>query len=146
MVTPEREDEVWNNYLADLLKRINPNNLSSSRDLAAEKFAELSYLASKTMENGVITDNALTVPPDVQEKMRSEIVDNIDKCESIADVEALFFGTQIKNLGNPYGKYYDSFISWEDSSATLPASEKAKLMRSSEWYRSLKACSFSARK
>jgi hypothetical protein len=138
MVTKEREDAAWEEYLNDLLTRINPDNLSSARDLAVEKFAELTYLASQTLENGVPTGKTLTVSSETQEKMRSEIADNIADCEDIADVEALFFGTQIKNLGNPYGRYYDSFTEWENNSASLSTSERAKLMRSSEWYQKLK--------
>ncbi|MCR4903242.1 MAG: hypothetical protein K6A23_10335 [Butyrivibrio sp.] len=136
IVESDREDEVWEEYLIDLLYRINPSNLSALRDNAVEQFAEFSYTTARTVEGGIVTDNQLTVSEDVQEKMKQEITDGIDKCETIADVEALFFGTQIKNLGNPYGNYRDSFVSWENKSFTTE-SEKAKAMRSSDWYQKL---------
>jgi len=136
LVTQEREDEVWDEYLKDLLSKVNPDNMAAARDFAATSFAELSYTASRTVENGEVTDNAMTVSDDIKEKMKQEILDGLDECETTADVEALFFGTQITNLGNPYGNYRDSFLDWKTQSYATE-SEKAKAMRSSDWYQKL---------
>ncbi len=138
MVLAESEDEVWENYLADLLSRINPDNLSAQRETAMNEFGELTYTTARTYENGKITDNPLTVNDDVKKKMLKAVSSGLKDCETIADVEALFFGTQVKNLGNPYGSYRDAFITWEEKEYKS-VSEKAKAMRSSEWYTKLKS-------
>ncbi|WP_026495096.1 hypothetical protein [Butyrivibrio sp. WCD3002] len=137
-VNAEKEDEIFEQYLTDLLHRINPNNLAAARQAVAEYFAELSFNTARTYENGKITDNPLKVSDETKEKMKKEILDGMENCETIADVEELFFGTQVNNLGNPYGSYRDSFSKWKKDSETLTSSEKAKTMRSSGWYQKLK--------
>ena len=136
-VSKQKEDEAWEQYLVDMLEKINPNNLSVKRQEGVDQFASLSYLASRTMENGSITDTPLTVSEMVQDKMRETITTGLDECETVMDVELLFFGTQIKNLGNPYASYINSFNEFESKEYETD-SEKSKIMRSSDWYINLK--------
>ncbi|MCR5674372.1 MAG: hypothetical protein K6G16_01555 [Lachnospiraceae bacterium] len=136
IVTSGREDVVWETYLTGLLSRINPNNLAAARSMAAEEFAKLSWTSARTMQNGQITTTALTVDAAVQEKMKKAILDGIDQCETLYQVEALFFGTQAKYLGNPYGAYRGAVTEWEKKTFATEA-EKAKAMRASEWYQNM---------
>lgn len=132
-VTAEREDEAWNAYLDDLLYRINPNNLSAARAVAAEEFAELTYTAARTMSAGVMSDRQLTVDEATQEKMKTEVMDKMVGCETVIDVELVFFGTQAKYLGSPYNKYYAEIQAAEDKSYDSDA-QKAKEIRALPWY------------
>ncbi len=138
MVTTESEDEVWEAYLEDLLSRINPDNLSAQRESAIREFAELTYTTARVYENGKITDKKLTVTDDTKKKMVNAIKNKIKECETIGDVEALFFGTQVQNLGNPYGGYRDAFVTWQNKEYKS-ISEKSKAMRSADWYIKLKS-------
>ena len=137
LVTKEREDEVWEEYLNDLLNRINPDNLSEKRSQNVEEFAALSYEWARMAKGDETGKDPLKVSDGVKEKMRKEIMEGIDSCETIADMEALFFGTQIRNLGNPYGAFLDQYNSWAEKQFTTDA-EKAKEMRAAEWYIKLK--------
>ena len=132
-VTAEREDEAWDEYLDDLLYRVNPNNLSAARAIAAEEFAELTYSAARTMSAGVMTDTQLTVSEETQEKMKNEVLDGMGNCETVLDVELLFFGTQAKNLGSPYNKYYAEITQVGEKTYESDAA-KAKEVRASPWY------------
>ena len=136
IVTVDRENVAWEAYLSDLLYRINPDNLSAARSVAVEEFAELSWSTARTMANGVISSNPMEVDEATREAMEKAIIDEIEWCETIYQVEALFYGTQIKNLGSPYNRFYDSFTEWENKSFATEA-EKAKDMRVSEWYQAL---------
>ncbi len=136
IVTTDRENVAWEAYLSDLLYRINPDNLSAARSVAVEEFAELSWSTARTMAGGVISTTPMDVDEATKEAMEKAIIDEIEWCETIYQVEALFFGTQIKNLGSPYNRFYDSFTEWESKSYETEA-EKAKDMRVSEWYQAL---------
>ncbi|MBQ3790306.1 MAG: hypothetical protein II800_05185 [Lachnospiraceae bacterium] len=138
IVTREREDVVWEDYISDLMKRINPNNLAAARAVAAEEFAELTWTAARAMEGGQISDQALSVSEETKDKMKAEVLEGLNRCEMLYQVEALFFGTQAKYLGNPYGAYRDAVADWEKKSYPSEA-EKAKAMRSTEWYQKLKS-------
>ncbi len=132
-VTAEREDAAWDQYLSDLLYRVNPNNMSAARAVAAEEFAELTFTAARTMNAGVMTDKQLTVSEETQEKMKNEVLDGIDSCETLLDVELLFFRTQAENLGSPYNKYYEEITAVENKTYESDA-QKAKEVRVSPWY------------
>ncbi len=136
-VTEEKEDLVWDKYLSDLLYRINPNNLEAARAVAAEEFAELTYTSARTMSSGLITDEPLEVSDDMKKKMKEAVLTGLDSCETLYQVEALFFGTQAKYLGNPYGQYKSAVESWEAQESADEA-EKAKAMRASDWYKKMK--------
>ncbi|MCR4764204.1 MAG: hypothetical protein K5696_11815, partial [Lachnospiraceae bacterium] len=132
-----KEDEAWENYLKDLLYRINPKNLAAARAVASEEFADLTWKSARTMENGTITSTSLSVDESVRTKMRQQMLDALNDCETISQVEALFFGTQIENLGNPYGSFRADYTSWENNTEGTEA-DRAKAMRASDWYKKLK--------
>lgn len=122
-ISVEKENAAWEEYLEDLHKRINPDNLALSRVQILEEMAALSYAGA----DGISDDQ--------KKAMRREITENIDSAESIMDVEELIFKQRMK-LG-AYTKYYDDYVefkktAWENDYVRIEQTREA------DWYKDIK--------
>ncbi len=122
-ISVEKEDAAWEEYLENLHKRINPDNLALSRVQILEDMAALSYAGTEGISD------------DQKRNMRREITEGIETAESIMDVEELIFKQRMK-LGQ-YVKYYDDYVEFKKT-AWESDYERIEKTKEADWYKDIK--------
>lgn len=122
-ISVEKEDEVWEAYLAGLLTRISPDNLALARDKQIEDMAAFCYAGAEGLDDKT------------KESMRKAVIEGLEKARSIMDVEELILSERMKlaafiKYRNDYSAYKSK--TWESDY------DRIEYVRRSLWYIEMK--------